>query len=98
MTENLPDCTICLRSEVIYDVISGSNVKTIEGYLEVNFEVALALIVFEILKTSFRDGGGGGGGARPLLLELANYRKEHTEMVSELLVCPNLAFVPFPRT
>ena len=40
MTQNLHVCTVCCRLEVVYDVISGGNVKTMEGYLVVNFEVA----------------------------------------------------------
>ena len=39
--------TICFRPEAVYDVISGRNVKTIEGILVVNFEVASS--------NSFRD-------------------------------------------
>ena len=44
MTKNVHVCTIRLRPEVVYDVISGRNVKTIEGYIVVNFEVATANI------------------------------------------------------
>ena len=40
MTQNLHVCTICNQPEVVYAVISGKNVKTIEGYLVVNVEVA----------------------------------------------------------
>ena len=40
MTQNLHVCTICCRPEVAYDVISGYNVKTVEGNPVVNFEVA----------------------------------------------------------
>ena len=47
LTQNLHVCTICFQLEVDYDVISGRNVKTIEGYLVVNFEVASS--------NSFRD-------------------------------------------
>ena len=47
MTENLHVCTICFRPEVVYGVISGLNVKTIEGNFVVNFEV--------VGSNSFRD-------------------------------------------
>ena len=47
MTQNLHACTICFRLEVVYDGISGRNVKTIEGYLVINLEVASS--------SSFRD-------------------------------------------
>ena len=48
MTQNLHVCAIFCRPEVVYDVISGGRrVKTIEGYLVVNFEVASSY--------SFRD-------------------------------------------
>ena len=50
MTQNLHVCTICFRLKVVYGVVSGRNVKTIEGYLVANFEVSLALTVSEILK------------------------------------------------
>ena len=56
MTQNLQVCTIFFRPEVVYDAISGQNVKTIEGYLALIFEVASS----NRLKKSFRDGGGGG--------------------------------------
>ena len=46
MTKNLHVCTICCRPEVVYDVISGWNVKT-KRYFVVNFEVASS--------NSFRD-------------------------------------------
>ena len=39
MTTNLHVCAICCLPEIVYDIISGQNVKTIEGYLAVNFEV-----------------------------------------------------------
>ena len=47
MTHNLQMCTICFRPEVVYDVMSGRNIKTIEGYLMVYFEVTSS--------NSFRD-------------------------------------------
>ena len=40
MTQNLHVCTICFRPEVVYGVISGRKVKTVEGYPVVRFEVA----------------------------------------------------------
>ena len=47
MTQNLHVCAICFRPEVVYEVISGRNIKTLEGYLVVNLEVAIS--------NSFRD-------------------------------------------
>ena len=38
MTQNLHVCVICCRPEVVHDVISGPNIKIMEGYLVVNFE------------------------------------------------------------
>ena len=38
MTKNVHVCALCFRPEVVYD-ISGQNVKTIEGYIVVHFEV-----------------------------------------------------------
>ena len=40
MTQNSHVCTICFRPEVVYDVISGRNVKTIKGNLVVYLEFA----------------------------------------------------------
>ena len=60
MTKNLHRCTIFCRPEVAYDAISGRDVKTIEGYLLVNLEVASSNSFRDIQK-SFRDGDGGGG-------------------------------------
>ena len=40
MTQNEHVYVICCRQEVAGDVISGENVKTIEGYAMLNFEVA----------------------------------------------------------
>ena len=39
MTQNEHVYAICCRLEVDCDVISGDNVKTIEGYTVLNFEV-----------------------------------------------------------
>ena len=47
MSQNLHVCTICLRPEVVCDIISSRNVKTIDGYLAIDFEVAIS--------NSFRD-------------------------------------------
>ena len=38
MTPNEHVYAICCQSEVAGDVISGGNVKTIEGYVVLNFE------------------------------------------------------------
>ena len=40
MTQNEDVYAICCRPEVAGDVISGENVRTIEGYAVLNFEVA----------------------------------------------------------
>ena len=54
MTQNLHVCTICCRSELGSGVISGLNVKTIERYLVVNFDVASSNIFRNIfLKIHF---------------------------------------------
>ena len=47
MAQKLHVGTIWFRAEVVYDVISGINVKTIQGYLVENLEVASS--------NSFRD-------------------------------------------
>ena len=62
MTKNLHICAICCRPEIVYDVISDPNLKTVVGYLVVNFEVASSNSFRDIPKTSFRDGGEGCGG------------------------------------
>ena len=49
MTKNEHVYAICCRPEVAGNAISGENVKTIEGYALLNFEVAV-LVVSEILK------------------------------------------------
>ena len=51
--QNLHVCTICCRPEVVYDVISGRPVKTIEGYHVVNFEVAISNSFRYIQKNHF---------------------------------------------
>ena len=53
MTKHLQVCTICCRPEVVYDVISGRNVKTIERYVVVNFEVASSNSFRNIKKNHF---------------------------------------------
>ena len=40
MTENEHVYTICHSLEVAGDVVSGGNVRTIEGYAALNFEVS----------------------------------------------------------
>ena len=59
MTRNEHVCAICCRLEVDGDVISGENVKTIEGCAVLNFEVASSNSFRDIIK-KFSDGGGGG--------------------------------------
>ena len=56
MTQNLHVCTICCRPEVVYGVISGRNVRTMEGYLAINFEVATSNSFRDIQNESFRVG------------------------------------------
>ena len=51
MTQNLHVGTICFRPEVVYDVISGRNVKTIKGY-PAKILKSLSLIVSEIFKNN----------------------------------------------
>ena len=63
MTHNLHVCTTCCRPEVVYDVISGKNVKTIVGYLLVNFEDAGSIIFLDIPPKSFRYGGRAAAAA-----------------------------------
>ena len=57
MTQNEHVYAICHRPEVGGDVISGGNVKTIEGYAALNFEFDSSNSFRDIQKT-FRDGGG----------------------------------------
>ena len=47
MTQNLHVCAICCRPEAVYDVVTGRNVKTIQGYILVNFEVAVVSEIFK---------------------------------------------------
>ena len=53
MTQNEHVYAICFWPEVGDDVISGRNVKTIEGYLVVNFKVASASSFPDIKKNHF---------------------------------------------
>ena len=53
MTQNLHVCAIFCRSEVDYDVISGQQIKTLEGYLVVNFEAASSNSFRDIPKNQF---------------------------------------------
>ena len=54
MTQNLHVCTICFQPEVVYDVISGQNVKTIEGYdVVLNLETASISSFLEIQNQPF---------------------------------------------
>ena len=62
MTQSEPVYAICCRLEVAGDVISSENVKAIEGYAVLNFEVASFSSFRDIPPKSFRDGEGGGGG------------------------------------
>ena len=55
MTLNEHVYAICCRPDVAGDVISGENVKSIEGYVVLKFEVDSRV---------FSDGGGGGGHRR----------------------------------
>ena len=52
MTQNEHVYAICCRQEVAGDVISGENVKTIEGYAVVNFEVT-SFSSFQDIKNHF---------------------------------------------
>ena len=40
MTQNEHVHVICCRPKIAGDIISGRNVKTVEGYVELNFEAA----------------------------------------------------------
>ena len=46
MTQNEHVYAICCQSEVVGDVISGENVKTIEGYAVLNLEVAIYIFIY----------------------------------------------------
>ena len=59
MTQNKHVYVIRGQPEVASDVISGENVKTVEGYGVLNFEVASISSFPDIRKKSFCDGGGG---------------------------------------
>ena len=53
MTQHLHVCTIFFLPEVVYDVISGRNVKAMDGNLVVNFEVAISNSFRDIPKNHF---------------------------------------------
>ena len=53
MTKHLHVCAISCRPEVVFDVISDGNVKTIEGNPVVNFEVASSNSFRDIKKNHF---------------------------------------------
>ena len=53
MTQNIQVCTIVLPIEVVYDIISGRDVRTMEGYLVINFEVASSNCFRDIPKNHF---------------------------------------------
>ena len=53
MTQNEPVYAICCPSEVVGDVISGENVKTIKYYASLNFEAAIVSILRENQKQPF---------------------------------------------
>ena len=53
MTQNEHVYAICYRPAVDDDVISGENVKTIEGYTVLNFEVASFSTFRDIKKNHF---------------------------------------------
>ena len=70
-TLNLHAFTIWFQTEgkallynfvIAYDVISGGNLKTIEGNRVVNFEVVCCSSFRYIKRKSFLYGGGGDGG------------------------------------
>ena len=53
MTQNEHAYVIWCRPEVVNDVISGENVKTVEGYAVLNFEVASSSNFRDIKKNYF---------------------------------------------
>ena len=53
MTQNLHVCVFYYLPEAVYEVISGRNVKTIEGYLLVKFEGARSNNLRDIKKNHF---------------------------------------------
>ena len=56
MTQNAHAYATCCRPEVDDDVIYSQNIKTIEGYVAVNFEVASSSNFQNLPKMSFCDG------------------------------------------
>ena len=63
MTQNFHVCAIFFRPEEAYDVISGRNIKTIEGYNAIHFDVPSSNTFRDTKNKSFRDGGGGEAAA-----------------------------------
>ena len=61
MTQNEHAYAICCRTEVANDVISGRNVKTTEGYIVVNFEIASSSSFRDFSKRLFCDDEVGDG-------------------------------------
>ena len=59
LTQNAYVYVIWWQPEVADDVISGGNVKTLEGYAVLNFEAARFDSFWDIPKKSCCDGGGG---------------------------------------
>ena len=57
MTQDQHVYAICCRLEVADDVVSSQNEKTIEGYLVVDYEVAISNSFRDIQRKSCRDGG-----------------------------------------
>ena len=53
ITQNEHVCAICCRPEVSGDVISNKNIKTIEGYDVLNFEVASSTSFIAIQNNNF---------------------------------------------
>ena len=60
MTKNEHVYAICCRPDVAGGVISGENVKIIEGYVAINFTIA-SFSTFRDIKKTFRGGAGGSG-------------------------------------
>ena len=70
MTKNENVYMLCCRPEVDGDVISCCNVKTIEGCVVVNFEVASSNTFPDFRNISFCDGevGGNSGGMKTICI------------------------------
>ena len=61
MTQNGHVYAISCRPEVAGEISSGGNVKTIEGYAVLNFDVATFNSFRDIKKKLFSDSGGRHG-------------------------------------